>query len=201
MQETPSRKAEKARQTRAKLIATARALFAAKGFAETGTEEIVAAAGVTRGALYFHFADKTALFEAVMDEIAREVAEAILTATADDPRPVHALRIGAAAFIDACCDPSRSRIYLIDGPAALGAGRWRAVENRYSRPVLREGVARALAEQGDAAGFDADALAALLSGAMVEGALWLAAAPAPGAGRRLIASLNLMIDRLFAAPR
>ena len=58
-------------------MAAARALFEKQGFAATGTAEIVAAAHVTRGALYHHFADKTALFHAVCQQVAQEVADEI----------------------------------------------------------------------------------------------------------------------------
>ena len=58
-------KAQRAAATRTRLVAAARALFAADGYAATGKGPILAAAGVTRGALYHHFADKQALFAAV----------------------------------------------------------------------------------------------------------------------------------------
>lgn len=181
-----AQKAGKAAETRARLIAIARARFAADGYAATGTEALVAEAGVTRGALYFHFVDKAALFEAVLDVVAREVADAIDAASADAPSALEALRRGTAAYLDAASHASRRRIYLIDGPAVLGAARWHAWENRYSRPMLIEGL-QALGVA------DAEALAHILSGAMVEGATW--AALEPVARPRLAAAF----DRLLAA--
>ena len=65
---------ERADTTRAALIAAARGLFLGRGYANTGTPEIVAAAGLTRGALYHHFADKTALFAEVFETVEAELA-------------------------------------------------------------------------------------------------------------------------------
>lgn len=200
MQDRQNLKARKSAETRARLIATARVLFGAAGYAATGTEEIVAGAAVTRGALYFHFADKSALFAAVLDEVAREIAAAIADAAEGEADPIAALCRGAAAYVDACCDPTRRRIYLADGPSVLGAAQWHAAENRYSRPLLRAGVATALARPG-AVACDAEALTALLSGAMTEAAIWLADAVDPAAARRrALAALDVMLARLFAAP-
>ena len=71
--------------TRQALVDAARTLFTEQGYAATGTEEIVAAARVTRGALYHHFHDKTDLFRAVMEQIAREVAEHLIDAELSRP--------------------------------------------------------------------------------------------------------------------
>jgi AcrR family transcriptional regulator len=61
--------AERAAETRDALIAAARPLFASPGFADVALETIVRDAGVTRGALYHHFADKTELFAAVLEKV------------------------------------------------------------------------------------------------------------------------------------
>src|ERR671932_499427 len=67
--------AERSEATRAALIAAARPLFAERGFAGVGTEEIVRAAGVTRGALYHQFRDKQELFAAVFEQLEQELAQ------------------------------------------------------------------------------------------------------------------------------
>src|SRR6266568_4489062 len=103
--------------TRRRLVTAARALFGARGFADVGTEEIVRAAGVTRGALYHQFRDKADLFAAVAEQVEAEIAQRIAAgaggAAAD---PMDALRAGARLFLDACAlhiaraeDPAAAR--------------------------------------------------------------------------------------------
>src|SRR5271156_1141865 len=103
---SPTRRDEHVADTRQALVDAARSLFTSQGFAGTGTEEIVAAARVTRGALYHHFRDKTDLFRAVMEQIAREVAEQLIAAELGRPAgPADAwdeVRDGLRAFLDLC---------------------------------------------------------------------------------------------------
>src|SRR6476661_1696451 len=87
--------AERSESTRAALIAAARPLFAERGFSGVGTEEIVRAAGVTRGALYHQFADKRELFAAVFEQLEAELAQRMAKAAAGAPDPLAALRIGS----------------------------------------------------------------------------------------------------------
>ncbi|SHF73511.1 TetR/AcrR family transcriptional regulator [Devosia limi] len=136
----------KAAATRQMLIAVARQLFADKGYAETGTPEIVAAAGVTRGALYHHFADKAALFRAVVEEEHALLAMAINSATAgdDETGPVKALLAGGDAFLSAMQDEGRRRILLIDAPAVLGRAELDAIDGRHGLRTLIEGVGAAM---------------------------------------------------------
>src|SRR5918996_6041270 len=83
--------------TREQLLAAARPLFGARGYAGVGTEEIVRAAGVTRGALYHQFRDKAALFEAVVEAVEAETTAAIAAQAAAADDPLQALRLGARA--------------------------------------------------------------------------------------------------------
>jgi AcrR family transcriptional regulator len=121
--------ADRSAATRDALVAAARGLFAEQGFAEVPTDSIVTAAGVTRGALYHQFADKTALFDAVMEaveaDIARRLADAVGAAGISDP--VEALRHAVRTWLTICVEPEIHRIALIDGPSVLGWARWREV--------------------------------------------------------------------------
>ena len=142
MQEETQRRSNAARTeaTKAALIAAARTLFVEKGFAETGTPEIVRAAQVTRGALYHHFDDKTALFQAVVEDEARAVAAEIARKATPDLPPFDAMMAGADAYFDAMAQPGRTRLMLIDGPAVLDAGALRAIDAATGTAELREGL-------------------------------------------------------------
>src|SRR4051812_19712921 len=92
------RKAERAEATRRALLDSARRLFAERGYAAVGTEEIVRASGVTRGALYHHFADKKELFRAVYEDVERMLLAAVVArAEAEPADPLTVLRRGVEA--------------------------------------------------------------------------------------------------------
>ena len=60
---------EESERTRLQILAAARRVFARQGVTRTSLEQIARAAGVTRGAIYWHFADKTALFYAMREQV------------------------------------------------------------------------------------------------------------------------------------
>ncbi|HXB16487.1 MAG TPA: TetR/AcrR family transcriptional regulator [Solirubrobacteraceae bacterium] len=180
-------KAERSQATRAALMATARELFATRGYAAVGTEEIVRSAGVTRGALYHHFAGKLELFAAVYEQVEAELVERIAAAV-DVPgtAPLEVLRGGALAFLDACeSDLAVQRIALIDAPSVLGWERWREIGLRYGLGLVR-GTIEAAIEAGQIEPQPAEPLAHLLLGAIDEGALLIARADDDGQTRRQI---------------
>lgn len=153
---------ERTESTRQGLLAAARQLFIEHGYAETATPAIVAAADLTRGALYHHFEDKRDLFRHVLEAEAATVAEAIEAATPAHLPPTDALMAGAIAWLDAMRQPGRTRLLLIDGPAVLGPAEIEALDARNAAGALREGLAQALPR---ARGSRVSALASLLSAA------------------------------------
>lgn len=164
---------QRSEDMQANLIAAARGVFVASGFAGAATPAIVAAAGVTRGALYHHFPDKRALFEAVVRAEARDVATAIDAATADISEPLEALRQGGQAFLAAMAAPGRARLLLVEAPAALGADAMAAIDHEYGGATLATGLAAAMAAGRMARG-PVNELAALLSAAYDRAALAVA---------------------------
>ncbi len=195
MQEKKQSKAEKHAATRAALLATARGLFAEKGYAGAGTEDVVREAQVTRGALYYHFADKRALFEAVVETEAALVLAAINAASATAASPLDALLLGSRAFLDACLAPGTRQIYLLDAPSVLGWARWREIDGRHAMGALRSGVEAAMAALPEQRRLPPEALTYLLSGAMNEAVLWLAETGDAAAAR---AACETVLNRLLA---
>jgi AcrR family transcriptional regulator len=195
-----SRKAEQSEATRAALIATARELFAARGYAAVGTEEIVRAAGVTRGALYHHFAGKRELFEAVYEELERELVESVAaSAELQTSSPLDVLRIGAQAFLDASEDPAVQRIALLDAPAVLGWERWREIGMRYGLGVV-QAVLQAAVDAGQIDEQPVAPLAHMILGAIDEAAMLVARADDGGETREAVgASMTRFLDALRSA--
>ena len=155
-------------QTRRALVTAARRLFAEEGYANTGTSDIVAAAGVTRGALYHHFADKQALFAAVVEEEHLLMAMAINAAgeSDEDPGPIRALIAGCDVFLDAMQDPGRRQILLVDAPAVLGRATLDAIDARHGLQTLVCGLRDAM-EAGAMKKLPVETLARIL-GAMFD---------------------------------
>lgn len=194
---------ERSAATRAALLAAARPLFATRGYADVGTPEIVAAAGVTRGALYHQFDGKLALFEAVFEAVEQDVMSRIgnQLAAVEAVDPVGALRAGAGAWLDACAEPEVQRIVLIEAPAVLGYERWRELGLRYGMGMI-EAVLGAAIAAGDIAEQPIRPLAHLLVGALDEAALYVTRATDPVLARaEMGAVLERLVDGLLSPGR
>ena len=166
--------------TRTALIDAARPLFAEHGYGGVGTETIVRAAGVTRGALYHQFADKTELFAAVFEAVEEDIGARIgkVVAASGSTDPIEAMRTGAAAWLDACAEPEVQQIVLLDAPAVLGWERWREIGMRYGMGLVEAVLGQAM-EVGSVRRQPLRPLAHVLVGAMDEAALYVARAEDP----------------------
>ena len=188
--------ADRSAATRDALVAAARRLFAEQGFAEVPADAIVAEAGVTRGALYHQFADKTALFsaalEAVEADIARRLADDVAAAGISDP--VEALRHAVGTWLEICVEPEIHRIALVDGPSVLGWGRWREVCQQHVFGLVQALLAQGI-EIGRIRPQPAAPLAHVLMGAGDEAALYVAEAADPAQAR---AEMLGVLDQIIA---
>ncbi len=144
-------KADQSQRTQRILLDVARELFTEHGYAHTSTEEIVQHAGVTRGALYYHYRDKVALFEAVFEEVRGVAVQSVRARVqaAEGDIWQRAIVTGCRAFIEIFSDPSIQRIVYIDGPAVLD---WPSMQKgspgvRLLREVLEGLMAEDLIEE------------------------------------------------------
>ena len=182
-----SKKAIQGEATRSALLAAARNLFGKQGYAATSTEEIVAQAGVTKGALYHHFPDKESLFRVVFEQVQREVSDKAVVEFLQ-PDSWAALVAGCRLWIDAHLDPGVRQIVLSDARGVLGWDVARAVETRFSavalRGALRKGMHAGVIERRPLR-----PLALMLTGALSEACLYVAESEDPDLAREEVGAL------------
>jgi AcrR family transcriptional regulator len=180
--------------TRASLVQAARELFGEQGYVDTSLDEIVARAGVTKGAVYHHFDGKEGLFRVVFEQVHTQVTD---QAAAEflGPDSWKALLDGCALWIDAHLDPAVRTIALQDARAVLGWDEVRGIENRFGAVALRGALRKAM-HAGVLEQRPLRPLALLLMGALGEGCLYIAESNEPDEARREV--LALITDMLSA---
>jgi len=201
IQRTQRTQARGAETTRKALISVGRDLFAERGYGDVGGEEIVKAAGLTRGALYHHFpGGKAGLLEAVYEQIEAESTERVAHVVLDSEMdsPLAAMKAGIAAFLDECAEPGFQRIVLHDAPAILGWDRWREISASNALGLIEASLIAAI-EAGEIRPLPVRPTAHLLLGALDEAAMLLARSSDP-AGRAEVTSVLLALIDGFAGP-
>jgi AcrR family transcriptional regulator len=158
---------ERGRRTRDGLVAAARAVFEARGYAATRMSDVAEAAGVSHGTVYTWFRSKTELLEAVTDEI----VERDLAAGPDDPAgadPFARLTAANRRFFAAFA--ASARMLAVVEEAASADPRWsqRLDGVRQSYVTRAERTLRRLQRSGAAARDVDPALAAAALTGMVE---------------------------------
>ncbi|MFI0373422.1 TetR/AcrR family transcriptional regulator [Actinomadura sp. 1N219] len=190
--------ADRSATTRAALVRAGRRLFAEHGFAGVGTDAIVREADVSRGALYHHFADKTGLFVAVLDELEGEAARQVADAAATAPEGDFGETMTRAllAWLDACEEPELQRVLLVDGPSVLGWARWREICQRHILGMVEGVLAQGMAD-GTVRELPVKVLAHALLAVADEAALLVSAAEDTSAARRdVMAVVGPIIEAL-----
>ncbi|MBN8870185.1 MAG: TetR/AcrR family transcriptional regulator [Solirubrobacterales bacterium] len=164
--------------TRAELIASARRLFGANGYAAVSLSQIVEAAGVTKGALYHHFpGGKKDLMEAVYEQVEAEftasIADQVLPDLTDGADPLAVMEAAIRATLEASLDPELQQIVLIDSLSVLGWTRWRKIADDHSLSVVKALLAAAV-ESGSMKELPTDPLSHLLMASLSEAILMIA---------------------------
>jgi AcrR family transcriptional regulator len=190
-------KAEQSEATRGTLIATARRLFAERGFAAVGTEEIVQQSGVTRGALYHHFRGKEDLFRAVVEKVEEDLMAEVAEAAYSESDPWRRLQAGIDVFLDACVRTEMRRIVLQDAPSVLGWETWREIDARYALGLVEMGLSEAM-DQGVIDRQPVRPLAHVMLGALDEAGLMIAQAEDVSAARE---EVGVIVARLLEGLR
>jgi AcrR family transcriptional regulator len=191
--------ADRSAATRDALVAAARRLFAAQGFADVSTDAITAEAGVTRGAMYHQFADKAALFDAVLEavesDIARRLADGVAAAGITDP--VEGMRQAVRVWLEICAEPEIHRIALVDGPSVVGWTRWREICQKHVFGLVETLLAQGI-ELGRIRPQPVRPLAHAIMGAGDEAALYVAESPDRPRAR---AEMTEVLDQLIEGVR
>lgn len=192
-------KIEKAASTKAKIIAVARRLFAARGYAGTSTEAILEESQVSRGALYHHFENKETLFAAVMEAVEADITAATARARGNATDPVEALRRAFNAFLDLACETEVRQIVLTDAHSVLGWQKWREIEDRYGLGRLKQAL-KLIAATGRIHEDTVDVFAHILLASLIEVAFLVARSPDPRAAARTgRKAMKELLERLVGA--
>src|SRR3954447_8707266 len=193
---------QRTRSTREALIAAARPLFTERGYDDVGTEEIVRAAGVTRGALYHQFGDKASLLRAVYERIEAESTERVARVVLGSElhSPLAAMKAGVEAFLDECAEPELRQIALHDAPAVLGWELWREIGAANGLGLIEASLAAAI-EAGEVRDLPVKPMAHLLMGALDEAAMVLARDERPEARAEVTEVLVALLEGFAVGDR
>jgi AcrR family transcriptional regulator len=165
-----------------------------------GTPEIAEAAGVTRGAMYHQFADKTALFLGVLEALEEEVMQRLAqdVAAAEPKTPADAIYVAAEAWLDIAREPEVRQLMLLDAPSVLGWEGFREISQRYALGMTEELLGAAI-EAGQLKRQPVRPLASVMLAALDEAAMSIASSEEDEADVRTV--VHNLIDAMLSPPR
>lgn len=165
---------EEAQKTREDILRAGIAACARSGYDGLSLAQVAEDAGVTRGALYHHFAGKKGLLREMVESLLADMGSAIETAANEASDGWAALEAGCRCFLRGSQQPEYQRIVMTDGPAVLGIAEWRELDFRHTTRSLAEALTE-LAAEGKVEVPAPEAAAEALAGAMNQLSLWIAA--------------------------
>src|SRR6516164_4765644 len=176
--------AERSAATQQALLEAARRLWGERGYAEVSTPEIAEAAGVTRGAMYHQYADKAALFRAVIEAMDVEIIERLPpeVAAAQPKTPADTMHAMADAWLDIAGEPEVRQLMLLDAPSVIGWREYRELSQNNSIESA-EALLQAAIDAGQLRPQPLRPLALVVLGALEEAAMYLAGAEDPAQAR------------------
>jgi AcrR family transcriptional regulator len=195
-----SRRQDYSSSTKRALLDSATTLFTDHGYAGTSLDEVVAAARVTKGALYHHFPSKLALFESVFLRVQESTTTEIAKAINTSKDPWERAETGLQKFLEVCRQPEFRRICMQEGPVALGHERWQEAEKASSYGIVQGIVEELLTDLGGEADQLGEAFTAVFYGAIRSASEYVSDAEDPDAASdevqatigALLAGLRLM---------
>jgi len=158
-----TRREPKVRDTRGRVLASALAVFSAKGFAATSVDNIVEGAGCTRGAFYYYFKSKEDIARDLQRDLWHQLAERAQEAFDPALGTIANLKSAFDVHLGALGDLGEARFFLREGfldPVLEASGR---DELKWGVSLVRDLLVEAM-DRGEVAAVDPDALAALLTG-------------------------------------
>lgn len=106
---------EEAQKTRQLILDTALSLFCANGITETSLTDIASMAGVTRGAIYWHFKNKNELFLTIWEEFCEPLSNLLdASISTDEPDPLGKLHSFLTALLhDMATNPGQQQMFVV----------------------------------------------------------------------------------------
>lgn len=199
---TGPRLSGRAATTRTALLASAREVFVAAGFAEASIADVVAGAGASVGSLYHHFGGKADLYLALFEDYqqrqeTRAVAAVRQARTAGESEPGALFVAGSRAYLDGCwaeCD--LARLFLAGG----GPSGFELVARRRYREWTRRNAALLRHGPDDAGEPWGDALVLVLTTVVSEAGHEVAVCDTEAAARKLAGDVLGLIARIAGPP-
>lgn len=194
------RQEERRAATLAAIVTAAEGLFGERGYDATTIDDIAAAAGMAKGAIYHHFRSKQDVFEAVFERMSSQLVQAVAADVPPAREPIDQLMASVRRYFALCGEPAIARITLRDAPAVLGHERWRELDEAHFGGAMIAGFRQAMAA-GAIRTLPVDALAKMVLAAIQAAALDCAhAADFAAAAEPYLASLGALFDGLTVTP-